>query len=89
MEGPQEFACKALEGAPNLKTPELLILDGQQRMTALYQALTDTADEVYYIIQEVIRSGTLEDEHVRFEPRARFMKRCGTLEKQAKAGSLQ
>lgn len=39
--GDSVFACRAIEGAPaaaKQMTPEQLLLDGQQRMTSLYQA---------------------------------------------------
>ena len=50
LKGPQEFACKPIKGAPPLvKEPTLLILDGQQRITALYQALGNQAPETYHV----------------------------------------
>lgn len=48
LEGPQDFAVRPLAEAPELNNVELLLLDGQQRMTALYRALGDhVGDEVY------------------------------------------
>src|SRR4051794_19461247 len=49
LDGPQDFAAKQLEEAPPLTSADELILDGQQRITALYQALGDRADEVYFV----------------------------------------
>ncbi|MER5868053.1 DUF262 domain-containing protein [Kitasatospora sp. NPDC002040] len=45
------FASRNFEGAPELgaKRPDELVLDGQQRLTSLYQALTGTGDELYYL----------------------------------------
>ncbi|MEV5402630.1 DUF262 domain-containing protein [Streptomyces albidoflavus] len=45
------FASREFEGAPKLgdKSPAELVLDGQQRLTALYQALTGTGDERFYL----------------------------------------
>lgn len=88
LEGPQEFAYKPIEGAPGLsKQPELLILDGQQRMTALYQALTDQADETYVVeLGKVIAAEQFEDEHLRFEKKASFAKKYTSLEKMAADG---
>ena len=44
------FAAREIEGAPQLiRKPQELILDGQQRLTALYQALTRSGDEHYYV----------------------------------------
>jgi hypothetical protein len=66
LKGPQDFACKPLRGAPPLiKEPTLLILDGQQRITALYQAFGDQAPETYYVdMMALLAAGELEDEHV-------------------------
>ncbi|MBS0661260.1 MAG: DUF262 domain-containing protein [Verrucomicrobia bacterium] len=88
LEGPQEFACKALDGAPPVSSkPELLILDGQQRMTALYQAMTDSSDEVYYInMQDLMASDQLEDEHVKYMAKRKFSAQFSTVEKMANAG---
>lgn len=45
------FASRSFEGSPPLgeKKPAELVLDGQQRLTALYQALTGTGDERFYL----------------------------------------
>src|SRR5687768_16478110 len=40
LDGPQDFAARPLDEAPSLTSAEELILDGQQRMTALYHALS-------------------------------------------------
>ena len=61
-----QFQLKRLEGAPPLRTAELMILDGQQRMTSLYRALTDRADETYYVRLR-------DDDDLRFEKRARWV----------------
>ncbi|AZM47664.1 hypothetical protein DMB38_19395 [Streptomyces sp. WAC 06738] len=47
----EQFASRNFEGAPELgeKIPNELVLDGQQRLTALYQALTGTGDERFYL----------------------------------------
>jgi hypothetical protein len=43
------FAYRSFEEAPNgQRPPAELVLDGQQRLTSLYQALTGTGDERYY-----------------------------------------
>src|SRR4051794_28584264 len=88
LEGPQEFAYKPIEGAPSLtKQPELLILDGQQRMTAIFQALTDQADETYVVdMGKVIESGQFEDEHLSYVKKATFGKKYPSLEKLAADG---
>ncbi|EOY47927.1 hypothetical protein SLI_3214 [Streptomyces lividans 1326] len=47
----ETFASRSFEGAPELgdKKPSELVLDGQQRLTALYQALTGVGDERFYL----------------------------------------
>src|SRR5262249_52045225 len=77
LEGPQDFASKPLEVAPPLaREPSLLILDGQQRMTALYQPLTNQSEETYYVnMGALMDAGEFEDEHLRYERKARFVKR--------------
>jgi hypothetical protein len=47
----ETFASRSFEGAPELgdKKPSELVLDGQQRLTALYQALTGSGDERFYL----------------------------------------
>ncbi|MEU5198905.1 DUF262 domain-containing protein [Streptomyces scabiei] len=67
------FASRNFEGAPPLgdKKPVDLVLDGQQRLTALYQALTGTGDERFYLkVDEFIEnsSGRIFDFHeVKFD----------------------
>ncbi|MFF4494059.1 GmrSD restriction endonuclease domain-containing protein [Streptomyces sp. NPDC001546] len=47
----QPFASRSFDGAPSStrKSPSVLVLDGQQRLTSLYQALTGSGDERYFI----------------------------------------
>ncbi|KOV08526.1 MULTISPECIES: GmrSD restriction endonuclease domain-containing protein [Streptomyces] len=47
----QAFASRSFDGAPTTSTkpPSVLVLDGQQRLTSLYQALTGSGDERYFI----------------------------------------
>lgn len=51
LEGPQPFEVKPIEGGPDVDADavELYLLDGQQRATSLYHALTDTSDVIYYV----------------------------------------
>ena len=50
LEGPQDFLPKPIDGAPALvRSPKLLVLDGQQRVTSIYQVLREQAQESYYI----------------------------------------
>src|SRR5258708_16564261 len=45
------FAPRAFEGAPPLNGhhPKYLVLDGQQRLTSLYQTLYGTGDHLSYV----------------------------------------
>lgn len=45
----QEFRLKSIEGAPALQTVKYVVLDGQQRLTALYNALRGAGDTVYAV----------------------------------------
>ncbi|WP_161965254.1 DUF262 domain-containing protein [Ornithinimicrobium cerasi] len=51
LEGPQPFGIKSIAGGPPVSPGAVryYLLDGQQRITSLYHALTDTGDYVYYI----------------------------------------
>lgn len=90
LKGPQEFACKPIQGAPPLtREPTLLILDGQQRITALYQAFGDQAPETYYVdMRNLLETGELDDEHVRYEKKTKFHKRFPSTEAMATQGII-
>src|SRR4051794_32675523 len=51
MEGtPEAFGVRPFEGQTSASaSPELVVLDGQQRLTALFQALTDTGPYRFYL----------------------------------------
>src|SRR3989442_9581814 len=79
------FQPRAIEGAPALSketTPSYLILDGQQRLTSLYQAFYGVGEHRYYLDLAALENGRdLEDcaFYLRAnEGDARF----GTIEKQ-------
>jgi hypothetical protein len=88
LEGPQDFAVRPLAEAPELNNVELLLLDGQQRMTALYRALGDhVGDEVYYVDFNALRDdGELTDDHIRVRQRAAFQRQYPDLPHRARAG---
>jgi hypothetical protein len=88
LEGPQDFAVRPLAEAPELNNVDLLLLDGQQRMTALYRALGDHAgDEVYYVDFNALREeGELTDDHIRVRQRKAFQRQFPDLERRARAG---
>jgi hypothetical protein len=86
VEEAPEFAFKALKGAPNATKPKILILDGQQRTTALYHALTERATETYFVdLGQVRDSGEFEDEHLLYRKTTRFAKDYPDVEAMANA----
>lgn len=86
--GPQDYECRPFDSAPPLRgLPKLIVLDGQQRLTALYHALRERSDEVYFVtMRDAIAAGELDDDHVRFLTRRRFDKLYPALAAEAKAG---
>jgi hypothetical protein len=58
------FACREVQGAPALNgaKPTYLVLDGQQRLTSLYQAFYGVGEHRYYLdIRRLVRGDHLED----------------------------
>jgi hypothetical protein len=51
VDGPTFFRLRPFEGGPELESEDvsMVVLDGQQRLTALYQALYDAGSSVYAI----------------------------------------
>lgn len=51
LEGPQPFEVKPIKGGPDVDESkvDLFLLDGQQRVTSLFHALTDTSDVIYFV----------------------------------------
>jgi len=85
------FELKSIEGAPKVETgsTKMVILDGQQRMTSLFQALTNRAEEVYYVeILKVLEAGDLDDDHLRFAKKSVFSRNYPTIKKMAEAGVI-
>ncbi len=81
------FAPREVMGAPELNghSPSYLVLDGQQRLTSLYQAFYGTGSHRYFIhIQGLIDGEDLEDS-VFYLPRRRARKRYSKLEQQAES----
>jgi len=82
------FQPRAIEGAPKLEDqakPSYLILDGQQRMTSLYQAFYGAGEHRFYLNLAGLEKGEdLED--CAFYMRAHDGEKLyGTIEQQAKA----
>lgn len=85
------FQLKPIKGAPNVAAEDvrLVILDGQQRMTSLFQTLTDRSEEVYYIeILKVLETGELDDDHLKYLKKSTWAKEYPTPESMATAGII-
>lgn len=55
LEGDARFLeMRGFEGGPEPTNPDALVLDGQQRLTALYQALTGTGPYVYGVLASAL-----------------------------------
>lgn len=58
------FACREFQGAPSLAAhhPTYLVLDGQQRLTSLYQAFYGVGDHRYFLnLRQLLDGGELEE----------------------------
>lgn len=88
------FAAREFEGAPSLNgfKPTYLILDGQQRLTSLYQAFYGVGEYRYFInLRPLIDGMDIDDENVLFHVRAsarrgwhaKALKQYATLDGQA------
>jgi hypothetical protein len=84
LEGPAPFATKVIDGAPPASSPKVLILDGQQRSTAVYHAFTERGTETYYVEMGAVRAaGEFDDDHLKFMKSTRFSRQYADLEAMA------
>lgn len=85
LSGPQPFAIRAIDSGPVVSADQLdlYILDGQQRVTSLYHAITDVSDFCYYIDFNALSNG--EEDYISWERRSKFNKQYPTQEHRAKA----
>lgn len=60
LSGPQPFAYRSIASGPVLSESglDLYILDGQQRVTALYQAIANVSDFCYYVDFNALLDGS-------------------------------
>ncbi|MFD8893560.1 DUF262 domain-containing protein [Streptomyces sp. NPDC059566] len=82
----QPFASRRFDGVANTssKAPSVLVLDGQQRLTSLYQALTGSGDERYFIkVDEFV---DLASRSVREVPEVDFEKAIFSMPAITKSG---
>jgi len=86
IDDPPPFAIRPLAEAPPVSGPDRLILDGQQRSTALYQAIGEHSRETYYLeFGDLGRNGELDDDHLRYEKTTKFAKRFSSLKAMAQS----
>lgn len=79
------FKPRAFAGAPVLDghKPKYLVLDGQQRLTSLYQALYGTGDYLFYVnFKPLIESKDVETA-VFYDRKDRASRRYGSIKNQA------
>jgi len=58
------FACREFQGAPSLQSqiPTFLVLDGQQRLTSLYQAFYGVGEHRYYLrLRDLLQGRDFEE----------------------------
>lgn len=79
------FSPREVEGAPALNghTPSYLVLDGQQRLTSLYQAFYGTGSHRFFIHLGGLLAGMDLEDCVFYERQKRAQKRYGSVEQQA------
>lgn len=83
LSGPQPFGIRAVAAAPPLTGTKLdyYILDGQQRLTSLYHAISDVSEFCYFVdFAALLRD---EEDYIRWEKRDVFSKKYPTLESRA------
>lgn len=85
LNGPQPFAFREIDSAPKItgKRLDAYILDGQQRITALYHAITDSSEICYYIDFDALANG--DDGYIKWEKRNVFEKSYSTKELRAQS----
>lgn len=80
------FPCREFEGAPALNNhrPTYLVLDGQQRLTSLYQAFYGVGEHRYYLnLRQLLAGEDFEDCVFHLKPTARLAVRYESLDEQA------
>lgn len=86
LSGPQPFAFRPIDNGPEIggSDLDLYILDGQQRVTALYHAVMDVSSYCYYVdFNALLNDG---QEVINWERRDRFQERYPSVAARAAAG---
>jgi hypothetical protein len=83
LRGPQPFEAKSIDQAPSLRGDvDVFVLDGQQRITALYHALANVSDVCYYVDFKVLAEGG--QEYILWKRRVQFEREAGTAKERAR-----
>lgn len=87
MRGTSNLKYRQLADTPaSKKSPEMLLLDGQQRMTALYRAFKSRGGRAFYVkLGEVVKDGSFSDSHLMSDSVAKFTKSYGDLSRSGRA----
>lgn len=82
---------RPLEGARDLDEPNVLVLDGQQRLTALYHAIRDdSSEDIYYCrILDVSDAGEVDDDHIKALKKSRFVRDYPDVSSEATNGVIK
>lgn len=86
LSGPQPFAFRPIDSAPKINSGDLdlYILDGQQRVTALFHAVANVSNYCYYVDFNDLEAGGYDA--IRWERRPRFEKLYPDIFSRAKSG---
>jgi len=86
MRGNKLFQAREIDAAPKLgnSKPDYYLLDGQQRVTSLFHAVTNTSRYCYFVDFTAIGDET--GEMVRWMPRSTFEKNFESLKSRAQKG---
>lgn len=85
LSGPTQFAFRPIDDGPRIDSDhlDLYILDGQQRVTALYHAIANVSPFCYYVDFSALLAD--EEDCIKWERRGRFEKEYPTRAARASA----
>lgn len=82
LRGPQPFGTKTIDAGPPLRGEvDVFVLDGQQRITALYHAIADVSDVCYYVDFDVLAEGG--QDYILWKRRSHFLRLYESVEDRA------
>jgi len=86
LSGPQPFGVRPINDAPDILGSELdyYVLDGQQRLTSLYHAISDVSEFCYFVDFNAV--STDQEDYVRWEKRGSFLAKYPTARVRAMNG---